>query len=166
MTRVYQIENDDCMRAVICSLLDIEDVTTVPNFIRYGNNCNTMMAKFLEKHGYKLHQPALLNKNWCRLMNPTEGCFKPEKFYSKIMLTKNKINKLEGVNGYFFGSVFSPNYSSPHNGYNNTHAVVIDKDFNIVHDHKKEYANILQYPLTRFLGFNGLYCVEIIEPIK
>ncbi len=165
MKKVYQIEKNDCMRAVLCSLFDIEDITTVPNFIEYENS-RKMIANFVYERGYKLSTMSLLNKNWCRMMNPGEGCFKPEKFYNKTILTRNKIKKLEGVNGYFFASVFSPKYSSVHNGYLNTHAIIIDKDFNVIHDPNIEYKDILKYPLSKLLGLNGIYCVEIIEPIN
>jgi len=170
MIKVYQKIVDpgkgDCMRAVICSLLEIEDIDSVPNFIEFGDKWWSTMYHFLEEHGYRLFGGGLINKNYSRLMSPTSTCFKPEKWHKPSILSLSNMKKEKGIDGLFWGSVLSPKYCTSANGYFNTHAVVVDQNLNIIHDPNKEYENIIEYPLARILKYNGIYNVTFIERIE
>ena len=80
-------------------------------------------------------------------------------------MTPKKLYREEGVNGYFFATVLSPNYFTLTN-YLAAHAVVIDRDYNIVHDPNPSYKNIKGYPLRKLLGYNGIIDVFLINPKK
>jgi hypothetical protein len=67
-----------------------------------------------------------------------------------------------GINGYFYASVLSVKYFTWEKQI--THAVIIDRDFNIVHDPGPHNQDILAYPLSNILGFNGVINVYLIEP--
>lgn len=111
MKKVFQsrIEkvHGTCMQAAIASLFELflEDV---PNFIELGNEWFYTMSDFYEKRGY------------------SHCCFNPQ---GRIELTKQVLEIDGGVNGYWYASVPSINLG---NGV--THAVIIDKNMNVVHD--------------------------------
>jgi hypothetical protein len=65
----------------------------------------------------------------------------------------------------FFASVLSPKYFNYTSGFTATHAVLIDKDYNIVHDPNPAYQEILNYPLANLLGYNGILDVYLINPV-
>lgn len=111
MKRVFQsrIEKNHgtCMQAAIASLFEmfLEDV---PNFIEMGDEWFYNLRKFYKDKGYEM------------------GCFNPN---GRIELTKQALEFDGGVNGYWFASVPSINL-----GAGVTHAVVIDRYLNVVHD--------------------------------
>lgn len=111
MKKVYQsrIEKNHgtCMQAAIASLFEmfIEDV---PNFIELEGRWFYAMSDFYKERGYEL----------C--------CFNPQ---GKIELTKQCLEADGGINGFWAASVVSINL-----GKDVTHAVIIDKDMNVVHD--------------------------------
>lgn len=111
MKKVYQSriekKHGTCMQAAIASLFEmfIEDV---PNFIELGEKWFIAMMDFYEKKGYNL----------C--------CYNPN---GEIEKTKNVLEVDGGINGYWYASVPSINL-----GPDATHAVIIDKDMNVIHD--------------------------------
>jgi len=169
MTPVYQTIIDgglgDCMRAVIASLLD-KSIEEVPHFLEFGERWYDTLDEYLDVEGYTCGIN-LYNKNYLRLINPKESCFKEEKFYNPRILTKTTLNKRFNFNGHYFASVLSPGYFNYKDGIDaHTHAVVIDNNFNIVHDPNPNYKGILEYPLAKLLGYNGITNVWCINKKK
>jgi hypothetical protein len=166
MRKIFQTIVDkrhgNCMQAAIASLFDLE-LEEVPNFIEY-QNWYTPLMKFLPEQGY--HYDGMLhNKSYVMLCTPTHECFKELKWHRPTMVTKKKLYKEQGVNGLFFASVLSPKYFNYTSGFTATHAVLIDKDYNIVHDPNPAYQEILNYPLANLLGYNGIIDVYLINPV-
>jgi hypothetical protein len=149
------------MQAAIASLFE-KSLDKVPNFIEFESYFPPL-HKFILENGYEYHG-TLFNKNYSNLLSPTDGCFNVAKWYKPYKMTKKRLYNELGVNGYFCASVLSPKYFNWHDGRNSTHAVIIDKDYNIVHDVNPEYQKILQYPLSDILRYNGIIDVYIINP--
>lgn len=111
MKKVYQSRVDKshgtCMQAAMASLFEmfIEDV---PNFIEMGDEWWYNLRKFYKERGY------------------SHGCYNPN---GKIDTAKKALEFDGGINGYWFASVESVNL-----GKDVWHAVIIDKDLNVVHD--------------------------------
>ena len=111
MKKVYQSRIDKnhgtCMQAAIASLFEmfIEDV---PNFVELGEEWFDIYVKFYEDNGY------LLN-----IFNPQ----------GRIDIAKQALEVDKGINGYWYASVESINL-----GKDVWHAVIIDKDLNVIHD--------------------------------
>ncbi len=112
MKKVYQNivggDNGDCARAVMASLFDL-DLDQVPPL--YPNETQGReKAKFLESKGYV---------GW--------RCFYKEDWNEKP--TIKEVAKVDGgINGYFYASVPSQTFEGV------SHAVVVDKELNIIHD--------------------------------
>lgn len=88
-----------------------------------------------------------------------DECKEEPRYYEPCILKPENMGC--GVNGYFYCSVLSPKYFSwEHMG---THAVICDKNFNIVHDPNPEYKGIKSYPLASIIGFNGIIGVYNIR---
>ena len=102
----------NCMQAVVASLLEL-DLKKVPNFIKYANHKTKdpywEMYTFMEKHGYKMSEIDI-------------------KIGDKPISALDVTEIDGGINGYFYAEV----PSQTHSGVN--HAVVVDKNLNIVHD--------------------------------
>ena len=49
-------------------------------------------------------------------------------------------------------------------GHQVTHAVVINKNFEIVFDPNREYKNIKEYPASDKLGYNGIKNIYLFTP--
>jgi hypothetical protein len=156
MRKVYQgfVDKDkgDCMRAVIASLLD-KDLLDVPNFIEEERWFDSMW-KFFKEEGYEYH--GMLHNN------PAPD-----------VIAEYHISALKdhpGIDGLFFASVYSPKYFSMDDytefGTSTTHAVIIDKDFNIVHDPNPGNTSVEKYPMADTIGFNGVLHVWLIEKKK
>lgn len=167
MIKIYQTIIDkgrgNCMQAAIASLFDL-NIENVPNFIEYKDGWFSPLYKFLETQNYS-YEGMLHNKNYSRMLTPTFRCFNEEKWHMPSILTKTNLKKNEGVNGYFFASVLSPKYFNYKDGIEkHTHAVIIDKNYNIVHDPNPEYEKIFKYPLADLLKYNGIIDVFLINP--
>jgi hypothetical protein len=113
MKKVYQTiidsEKGNCMQAAIASLLDLE-LNDVPNFIEFveDGNWHTTMYGFLHDKGYRM----------CSI-------YKERKSTDFLI----KVTHFDGgVDGYFYASVPSQTFDGV------SHAVIVDKDLNIVHD--------------------------------
>lgn len=164
MIKIYQKIIDpikgDCMQAVIASLFN-KKLDDVPKFIEtterswFGG-----IHEFVKIQGYKLNG-TLYNKNYSRLLSPTSSCFKEENWHKSSIITKKALYKYSGVNGLFYAGVFSPKFFTWKK--QKSHAVIIDRDFNIVHDPSPAYQDILEYPLKNVLGYNGIIDVMLIN---
>jgi hypothetical protein len=167
MKPVFQIKVDkdkgDCMQAVIASLFE-KSIDEVPAFIEFGEKWFSELYTFLRNNGYD-YEGMIHNKIYQKILLPNHSCFKKTKYHLPSLITKSKLQKESGINGYFFASVLSPKYVKSILDEHTTHAVVIDGDYNIVHDPNSEYAKILQYPLADIIGYNGIIDVYLINKI-
>lgn len=130
MKKVYQSriekKHGTCMQAAIASLFEmfIEDV---PNFIEMGDEWFYNLRKFYKEKGY------------------SHCCFSP---INNIELTKKVLEHDGGINGYWYASV-----NSICLGDGVTHAVIIDKNLNVVHDpNPNNYGHI--YKSTDILSID------------
>ncbi len=162
MNKVYQTVVDkghgNCMQAAMASLFD-KNLDDVPNFIEYESFFSPMYKLITDNDcGY---HGTLFNKNFSKLLHPTDDCFKKVKFSRNYAMSEKRLYKEKGVGGYFYASVLSPKYFS----WNDMvfHAVIIDRDFNIVHDPNPGNQNISHYPLSGFLKYNGIIDVFLIN---
>ena len=161
MTKVFQTNFNpgthpnpgNCWQAQIASLLSLQ-LEQVPNFIEYGDKCNEAVLEFLNSMGYDyegyVHNPRRM------------GC---DGDFTK--LTDKVVYELDGVDGLFAACVWSPKYFTMEamcdwNQVQPTHAVIMDKHFNIVHDPNPNYAEVKEYPLANILGWNGIIGFDII----
>lgn len=167
MKKVFQTIVDrghgNCMQAAIASLFDLE-LEEVPNFIEYPNWFEPI-KKFLGEHDYKF-EGMLHNKNYTMLCTPTNECFHELKWHREFIMTPKRLYREQGINGLFFASVLSPKYFNYTSGFTATHAVLIDRDYNIVHDPSPAYQKILNYPLAKLLKHNGIITVDLINPVS
>lgn len=161
MTPVYQTifnagtEKDqlpgNCLQATVASLLDLR-LEEVPYFMVH-EDWFSKMREFLLSQGYhyerSMHNPRDLGY---------DGCHKT--WYRTI-------KKLSGINGYFMATVHSPKFYTPEavcafSGMP-THAVIIDREFNIVHDPNPNYAGTKEYLMSRSLWPNGVMAYDVIN---
>jgi hypothetical protein len=98
----------DCMRATVASLFNLE-LHAVPNFIEFKDNWDSEFNSFFTNRGY---EPMYINIGDSVSTQKLKECAEFD----------------GGINGYFFGVVDSQTYPGE------THAVVVDKGLNIVHD--------------------------------
>lgn len=164
MIKVYQTIVDrghgNCMQAAIASLFDLP-LEAVPNFKEFGSDWWREMMNFVRSQGYEF-DGTLYNYNQYRIINKREGLPTAKGLRSRF----HKIKSMEGVNGYFYASVYSPKYYNPDDKPPATHAVIIDKNYNIVHDVNPNYANITGYPEGKKLGYNGILSIYMINPVS
>jgi hypothetical protein len=67
-----------------------------------------------------------------------------------------EIKKIFGVKGFFYAVVYSPLYYKNGKKEKTRHAVLIDRNFNIVHPVNKAYDGLKQFPEAEALGYNGI----------
>ena len=165
MKKVYQTIIDEnkgnCMQAAIASLFDLE-LNDVPNFIGF-ESWFSPMYKLIQEQGYDYHG-MLWNKYYNKLWHTKKDCWEKPKYHRGHIVTPKRLYREEGVNGLFYAGVLSPKYFSWGARKDTTHAVIIDKDYNIVFDPNKEYKKLYQYPLADLLKYNGIIDVMIINP--
>lgn len=164
MKKVFQTivdkDNGNCMPACVCSLLNLDNIE-VPNFFDDGvDSFHQVFEKMLKENGYKL-RCILYNPKQTYLYFPTQGCFEKVRLHEPALFSN--IDKYVGVDGYFIAAVLSPAYFDYQENLHQTHAVICDKNFNIVHDPNPNNANILEYPLAKLIDYNGIINVYIIE---
>ena len=168
MIKVYQTivdeGNGNCMQAALATLLGLK-LEEVPHFLEYKDGWFKPFWDFLQKNGYE-YNGMLHNKNYTSLWHTKKECWEKPKYHYPSIITPKRLYKEEGVNGLFYAGVLSPNYFSWGARKDSTHAVLIDKDYNIVHDPNKEYENLRQYPLAHLLKYGGVVDVMIINPKK
>lgn len=162
MIKIYQTIIDkghgNCMQAAIASLFEVP-LETVPHFLEHGENWFSIMYEFINKQGYDF-DGTLYNYNRWRIINKREGVPTAKGLRNRF----NKIKKMEGVKGYFYASVYSPKYYDPNEKSPTTHAVIIDKNFNIVHDVNPNNNNLICYPESKLLKYNGILDIYMINP--
>jgi hypothetical protein len=163
MIKIYQTIIDkshgNCMQAAIASLLELS-LEEVPNFNTLGHEWFNTFYHFLHKYGYN-YDGGLYNNNQYRTINKREG-IPTVKLRTEFYRLKN----MEGVKGYFYASVYSPKYYNPNDKPPTTHAVIIDKNLNIVHDVNLENINIINYPESKKLKYNGILDIFMINPLS
>lgn len=145
MIKVYQDrfgEGGNCMQAAMASLFD-KELYEVPDFVKYDKYWGKIFIDYPIILGYK-EEIVLFNEN----LNPD----------LLDNFTFKSIEKHEGINGYFYASIGSPSFFKEHGW---THAVIIDKNFNIVHDPHPEYQNLAKYPDADKIGYNGIRQITI-----
>lgn len=114
MKKVYQKRVDkgdgDCMQATIASLFEVE-LEEVPDFIRCGNQWSIKIEEFFKEKGYAT----------AKSFHRTDWTIP---FYLEALEYDG------GIGGYFYAVVLSQTFKEE----GVTHAVVVDKELNIVHD--------------------------------
>lgn len=157
MKKIYQtiVDKDkgNCMQTAIASLFNLK-IKDVPDFWE----CESFwggVIEFILSRGCKW-KGTLYNEN----LEYYEG---QGKVTGKHTLANLK--KYKGIDGYFTASVFSPKYydKSKPKGEQTTHAVIIDKEFNIVNPVNKGYKGLKDFPLHEEIGYHGIIHVSLIE---
>jgi hypothetical protein len=151
MKKVYQTifkkGTGNCMQASVASLFE-DELNNVPHFMSMGNMWHKELEKYLESKGHREYH---------YLYNPVFWDVDNDHSIERI-------KQFNGVDGLFLASISSPKYNPNGDINGSTHMVLIDKDYNIVHDPCPEYEGV-KYP--RFdVGYNGIRQVYIIEKIR
>lgn len=134
----------------MASLFD-KKLDEVPNFITYAHEALMVRIKWIRLMGYDFHG---------QVTNYRQLGMSGENVLTEMM------QEAEGINGFFYASVYSPKYFTIENlvaGNIVTHAVIIDKEFNIVHDPNPGNVGLKEYPLHRNLGYNGILSFEVYK---
>lgn len=137
----------NCYAAIIASLLE-KTLEDVPNFIEQ-EDCHKAVCDFLQPLGYSYCQ-YLVNGN-----RRDESKYQFDFFQKELPL-------IGSINGYYDAVVYSPNFFDMEKYISNPnyepvcHAVIVDKNFNIVHDPNPNYEKIDKYPLANEVGYNGV----------
>ena len=160
MTKVFQDKfgpaNGNCMQAAIASLFDLS-LEEVPDFGSFGNMWFRSYFNFLKEIGYEY-----------------EGCCHNSKRlgYWGDRTLEDHIKECESVNGYYYAYVYSPGlfdrvqYICNPEYKATTHAIIIDKELNVIHDPHPHYQGIVDYPLHERLGNHGILGFDFIEKIE
>ena len=114
MKKVFQTivggPKSNCMQAVVASLFE-KELEDIPKFIEIKDGSwFSAMIEFYREHGYEI------------------TCFNPGHKNRDLEFTKEILKVDGGVNGYWDATVKSQTFKDK------THAVVIDKEMNVVHD--------------------------------
>jgi len=162
MIKIYQTIVDknhgNCIQAVIASLFELP-LEKVPHFLEFGHDWFSVFYAFIREQEYD-YDGCLYNYNRWRIINKREGV--PT---VKLRNRLNNIKKMDGVKGYFYASVYSPKYYDPKDKLPITHAVIIDKNFNIVHDVNPANDDLTSYPESKKLKYNGILDIHMINPL-
>ena len=162
MIKIYQtiidVNHGNCIQAAIASLFELP-LEKVPHFLELGENWFGAFYRFIREQGYDF-DGTLYNYNRWRIINKREGVPTAKGLRNRL----HKIKKMEGVKGYFFASVYSPKYYNSKDKSPVTHAVIIDKNFNIVHDVNPENDKLMSYPESNKLKYNGILDIYMINP--
>jgi len=151
--RVIDPEKGDCMRCSVATLLQL-DYEVVPDFI--NNGWHKTLALFMKDHGYLYDYDYVWNPNVGYLEQPTAWCFINEPERDVIDFFPN-LTSNHAINGLYLATVYSPKYTNPNEPpIAHTHAVLCDKDFNVIHDPNPEYKDIKCYPYSKLIGYNGI----------
>lgn len=162
MIKVYQTIVDrkkgNCMQAVIASLLE-KPLDEVPHFLE-ADSWFSALRSYVMQNGCS-YDGMIHNKYYNQLHQTQQDCFKKPKYHRPSMMSPKRLYKEEGVNGYFYANVLSPKYFNLSD--NATHAVIIDRDYNVVHDPNPAYRDLYMYPLANLLRYNGVINVFLIN---
>jgi len=155
--RVVHPKNGDCMQAAFATLLGLE-YDDVPDFVEKRDEWFTSLYEFLQLKGID-YLGNLKNPELYTVFGEKSGFLeKPEDRFPEI-------KDCSGVNGLFSASVFSPKYFSldDESTYDIIHQVLVDKEFNIVHDPNELYRDLESYPLSEELGYNGIINIDLLQ---
>jgi len=159
MKKVYQTIVDpnigNCMQAAIASLFELE-LNDVPNFINSENPYHDMLQMILDKKEYKF-SGSLYNYNNKNDINE--------------YTTLNTLSDNDGIDGLFYATVYSPKYTGISKTLDEVrndfktgcHAVICYKNCNIVFDPNPDNKNVIKYPFSDELGYNGILNVWLIN---
>lgn len=136
----------DCMKSAIATLFKLK-YEDVPHFVEM-DDWHGEFRNFLITQGYVWHGEAV---------NPR--CFGCCGDYNAM---EDKIKNGDSIDGLYFATVYSPKYYNRMDDLPSRHAVLIDKDFNIVFDPNPEYKDIENYPEHKMIGNNGVFSVDLI----
>lgn len=170
MRKVYQRiigpKRGDCFKCAVCSLFGL-DYEAVPNYSElYGSGEWFILAsKFFKELGYEYCADTLWNPNVHFLESPTDCCF-----YDRAVDPGHTLDAITpecGVDGLFLASVYSPGLSNPNeHPMSHLHAVICDINFNIVFDPNPNYQNVLCYPYSKLIGYNGIRAIDTFNKLK
>lgn len=144
MNKIYQTRHKEgtkrgnCMQAAIASLLELP-LHQVPDFILFDDPLDKLI-EFVKQKGYS--------------------------YEGHIGWHDDNINEIinhKGINGLFYAVVYSPSHYDIDSKEVFTHAVICDKEFNIVHDPNPAYKKIYKYPEFDRIGNNGIVKVYLIN---
>jgi hypothetical protein len=139
------------MQAAIASLFDCE-LQEVPNFIEYKEGWFSPLWEFIKPRGYEYNGTLYWNAEL-------------EKFGLE------KIKYSEGVNGYFYASVCSPGFNPEGDHRGTTHAVIINKNLEVVWDPNPKYMALHESHGDKFSypgghrKYQGILYVHLIEKL-
>lgn len=152
MKKVYDANSP--LRAIVATLFD-DTISNIPPV--KGDDWENALSAYVRAKGYTSYG-VLYNKNWQTIINPQLGCYSPVQWSKESLLPD--IKSAEGIEGLFYARVLSPQFSWKEQ---KTHPVIIDKGFNIVFDPCMDNLNILSYPLSDVIGYNGVVQVYLIN---
>ena len=161
MKPVYQTIIDknkgNCMQAMYASLFELE-LEEVPNFSLWWNenppddrHWSQVEWDFIKKQGYSEGR-TLYNPN-CR----PNGISQRDKNKVLKEYCLEAVKEHNGVKGCFYASVLSPIFYKNDGG---THCILVDNNFNIVHDPNPEYRGLTEYPLSEKNGYKGILYIK------
>jgi len=168
MKKIYQDiidkEKGNCASAAIASMLD-KELADVPYFYPDDSQFGKIIS-FMKLNGYEYIE-TLHNKNYNLIRQSSKDyCFSNIKWYEDGLINHQNIKKFEGIDGLFYAGVLSPLNFNINDGQWSSHAVVVDKNFNIVHDPNPMYKDLLRYPLAELIEYNGITDIDVFEKIK
>lgn len=147
MKPIYQTVIDknsgDCLRAALASLLEIDEVESIPNFSVIRRDWHMTLIHEVQNRGFEYIG---MRYRWNKELNT--------------------IQNHDGVDGLFLAAVYSPKFYNANDAVPVTHSVIIDKNFNIVHDPNPNNKDVKKYPKADELGCNGILYFYIIEKCK
>lgn len=152
----------NCLPAVIASLLEIS-IEDVPHF-NDDKNWKQSLSDFLNSKGYEVLDE-LFNTSSALLYKSQDW----NDWYYENVDCVNRMELLkdyDGIDGLFYAGIVSPGYYKVDLDKPPLHAIVVDKNYNIVHDPEEKYQNVDGYPMADKLGYNGIFDITIIQKIK
>lgn len=164
MKKVFQDihgEGGNCLPAVIASLLELP-LENVPHFNTMPNHWFEELTDFLIQNGYSI-EDSLYNKEDAKLRQNgkyLEWYEENKDFQNEL----ERLNDYDGIDGLFYAAVYSPKRWTKSK--QALHAVIIDKNFNIIHDPEEAYQGLEKYPMADELGYNGVMEVTVIQKFQ
>ena len=152
---IFSSTNGNCLAAVWASLLG-KKIDEVPNFVE-EENCFDSLQWYLKPFGFT-YQRYLINGNRQDL---DENRKKEYQYFKELLPDYGHINE------YYEATVFSPGYFEEEKFNRDSnyspvcHAVIVNKDFKIIHDPNPKYKGVEKYPLYDTIGFNGVIGVSL-----
>ena len=152
---IFSKTNGNCLAAVWASLLE-KKIEDVPNFVEEKDYFNSLQS-YVKPFGLT-YQRYLINGNRSDLKGNKK---KEYQSFAEVLPGYGHIDQC------YEATVFSPAYfdderfKSDSNYIPVCHAVIVNKDFKIVHDPNPNYRGIKKYPLADVIGHNGVIGVSL-----